>query len=63
MIWAGHVACMGEKRNAYRVLEVGTPEGSRPLEKPKRVCEDNIKVDIRETGWVLGLDRSGLGYG
>jgi hypothetical protein len=32
--WAGHVACIGEKRNAYRIM-VGKPEGKRPLERPK----------------------------
>jgi hypothetical protein len=33
--WAGHVACMGEGRNVYRVL-VGKPQGKRPLERPRR---------------------------
>jgi hypothetical protein len=35
MMWAGHVACMGEGRNVYRVL-VGKPEGRRPLGRPRR---------------------------
>ena len=35
MRWIGHVACMGEKRGAYRVL-VGKPEGKRPLGRPRR---------------------------
>jgi hypothetical protein len=35
MRWAGHVARMGEKRNAYRIL-VGEPEGKRPLGRPRR---------------------------
>jgi len=35
MRWAGHVACMGEERGAYRVL-VGEPEGRRPLRRPRR---------------------------
>jgi hypothetical protein len=35
MRWAGHVARMGEKRNAYRLL-VGKPEGKRPLGRPRR---------------------------
>jgi len=43
MRWAGHVACMGERRGVYRVL-VGKPEGKRPLGKPKRRWEDNIKI-------------------
>jgi hypothetical protein len=48
--WAGHVARMGEKRNAYRIL-VGKPEGERPLGRPRRMCVDNIKMDLREIGW------------
>ena len=44
---AGYVARMGESRGAYRVL-VGKPEGGRPLGKPKRVWEGNIKMDLRE---------------
>ncbi|KAJ4447736.1 hypothetical protein ANN_09744 [Periplaneta americana] len=48
--WAGHVARMGESRNAYRVL-VGRPEGKRPLERPRRRWEDNIKMDLREVGY------------
>ncbi|KAJ4449920.1 hypothetical protein ANN_01327 [Periplaneta americana] len=48
--WAGHVTCMGESRNAYRVL-FGRPEGKRPLGKPKRMWEDNIKMDLREVGY------------
>ncbi|KAJ4441567.1 hypothetical protein ANN_11423 [Periplaneta americana] len=48
--WAGHVARMGESRNAYRVL-VGRPEGKRPLGRPGRRWEDNIKMDLREVGY------------
>ncbi|KAJ4432545.1 hypothetical protein ANN_21168, partial [Periplaneta americana] len=47
--WAGHVARMGESRNAYRVL-VGRPEGKRPLGRPRRRWEDNIKMDLRRWG-------------
>jgi hypothetical protein len=50
MRWAGHVARMGEKRNAYRIL-VGKPEGKRPLGRPRRRWVDNIKMDLREIGW------------
>jgi hypothetical protein len=51
MRWAGHVARMGEKRGAYRIL-VGSPEGRRQLGRPKRRWEDNIKMDLQEVGWV-----------
>ena len=45
--WALHVACMEQLRNAYRVL-VGKPESNRPLGRPRRRWEDNIKMDFRE---------------
>jgi hypothetical protein len=45
---------MGEKGNAYRIL-VGKSEGKRPLGRPRRKWEDNIKMDIREIGWG-GMD-------
>jgi hypothetical protein len=48
--WAGHVARMGEKRNAYRIL-ARKPEGKRPLGRPRRRRVDNIKMDLREIGW------------
>jgi hypothetical protein len=47
MIWAGHVARMGKGRGVYRVL-VGNPERKRPLGRPGRRWEDNIKVDLKE---------------
>jgi hypothetical protein len=50
MRWAGHVSRMGEKRNAYRLL-VGTPEGRRPLGRPRRRWLDNIRMDLLEVGW------------
>jgi hypothetical protein len=43
--WAGHVAGMGEKRGAYRVL-VGKPEGRIPCRRPRHSWENNIKVDV-----------------
>jgi hypothetical protein len=52
----------GEERGVYRVL-VGRPEGKRPLERPRRRWEDNIKLDLREIGidganWIrLAQDR------
>jgi hypothetical protein len=48
MRWAGHVARMGEKRNAYRIF-VGKPEGTRPLGRPRCRWKDNIRMDLRET--------------
>jgi hypothetical protein len=49
MRWAGHVACMGEGRDAYRIL-VGRPEGRRPLGRHMHRWEDTIKMDI-QVGW------------
>jgi hypothetical protein len=54
MRWAGHVARMGEKRNAYRI-SVGKTEGKRPLGRPRRRWVDNIKMDLRRMG-RYGLD-------
>jgi len=45
MIWAGHVARMGEGSGVCRVL-VGKPEGKRPMGRPRRRWEDNIKMDF-----------------
>jgi len=47
---AGHVASMGVIRNTYKIL-VGKTEGKRPLGKPRRRFEDNIRMNLRETGW------------
>ena len=49
MRWVGHVAHMGEGRGVHRVL-VGKPEGNRPLGRPRRRWEDNIKMDLWEVG-------------
>jgi hypothetical protein len=49
---------MGEKRNKYRIL-LGKPEGKRPLGRPRRRWEDNIKMDFREMGWC-GMDWTDL---
>jgi len=60
--WAEHVARMGERRGLYRVL-VGKPEGKRPLGRPRRRWEENIKMDLQEVGcggmdWIeLAQDR------
>jgi len=45
MRWAGHAACMGEIRNAYKIL-VGKSEGKRPRGRPRRRWED-IRMDLR----------------
>ena len=47
MKWAEYVLRMGEGRGLYRVL-VGKPEGRKPLERPRRRWEDNIRMDLRE---------------
>jgi hypothetical protein len=50
---------MGEGRGAYRVL-VGRPEGRRPLGRPRRRWEDNIKMDLQEVGWgdMVWIDKA-----
>ena len=47
------MARMGEERGVHRVL-VGKPEGKRPLGRPRRSWEDNIKMDLQEMGGVCG---------
>jgi hypothetical protein len=52
MRWAGHVARMGETRNAYRIL-VGKPEGKRPQGRPRIRWVNNIRMDLRDgMGWI-----------
>ena len=53
MKWAGHVARMEEGRGEHKVL-VGKPEGKRPLGIPRRIWEDNIKMDLEEVGRGCG---------
>jgi hypothetical protein len=50
MRWAEHVARMGEKKTAYRLL-VGKPEGKRRLGRPRRRLVDNIRTNLLEIGW------------
>jgi hypothetical protein len=50
MRWVSHVARMGEKENAYRLL-VGKPAGKRPLGRPSRRWVDNIRLDLGDVGW------------
>ena len=59
MRWAGHVAHMEEGRGVHKVLVV-KPEGKRPLGRPRRRWENNIKVDLQEVGRVVGNGRSWL---
>ena len=64
MRWVGHVARMGEGKRVHWVL-VGNPGGKRPLGRPRRRWEDNIKMDLQEVGggrgdWMeLAQDRDG----
>jgi hypothetical protein len=55
---AEHVARMGEMRNAYYIL-IGNSEGKRLLGRIKRRWEDNIRMNLRETGWKV-VDRMHL---
>jgi len=50
MRWVGHVACVGNERDVYRVV-VGRPEGKRPLGRPLHIWEYNIKMDLQTVGW------------
>ena len=43
--WAGHVAIMKESRSAFKIL-IGKPTGKRPLRRPRRRSEDNIRIDL-----------------
>ena len=62
MRWAGHVALMGKGRGVHRVLG-RKPEGKRPLGRPRRRWEDNIKLDLQEVGGVVGTGWSWLRIG
>jgi hypothetical protein len=48
--WSEHVTRMEGRRNACSIL-VGKPEGKRPLGRPRRKWEINIKMDLRKIGW------------
>jgi hypothetical protein len=60
--WAGHVARTREKGGEYKIL-VGRPEGRRPLGRPRRRWEDNIKIDLQEVGWGAWTGLSWLRIG
>jgi hypothetical protein len=54
MRWEGHIARIRDSRGEYRDL-VGKPEGKRPLGRPRRRWENNIKMDLQEVG-CRGMD-------
>ena len=47
--WAGHVARKEEGRSVFKIL-TGKPTGKRPLGRPRRRCEENIRMDLKEIG-------------
>jgi hypothetical protein len=65
--WAGHVAHMGEMRNAYKIL-VRKPEGKRLLKRPRLRWDGNVTLDLGEIGWEgvdwihLAQDRDKVSY-
>jgi len=52
MKWVEHVTCMGEMRNAYKIL-VGRPEVKRPLGRSRRRCEDNLRMALVTCGGIV----------
>jgi hypothetical protein len=50
MRWTRHITRTAEKKKAYRFL-VRKPGGERPLGRPRRRCEDNVQIDLRQRGW------------
>jgi hypothetical protein len=60
LIWAGHVARIGEERKVYRVFD-GKPEGRRPFRRPRRRWENAIRMELREFGCGCGVDPVGSG--
>jgi hypothetical protein len=50
--WAVHVASMGEMRNAYKIF-AGKSKGKRPLGRPMRRWDDNITLNVIQTGWEI----------
>jgi hypothetical protein len=52
MKWVGHAACMGEIRNAYKML-VRKPDRKRPLRRPRCRWGDNLRLDLRKIGWEV----------
>jgi hypothetical protein len=54
VIWAGHIAHIGERRAAYRIL-VRRPEGRKSLGRPRHRWKDSIKMGLQEVGWGAWL--------
>jgi hypothetical protein len=52
MRWVGHVTCMGERRNAYKILD-RKPEGKKALRRPMHRWENNIRMDLRDVEWEV----------
>jgi hypothetical protein len=50
--WVGKVACMGEMRNAYKIM-VRKAEGTRPFRRPRHKWEDTIRIELREIRWEV----------
>ena len=51
--WAGHVATIEDGRSAFKIL-TGKPTGKKPLGRPRRRREDNIRMDLEEIGISAG---------
>ena len=52
--WAGHVARMEEGRSAFKIL-TGKPTGKKPLGRPRRRWDDNVRTDLKEIGIIRGI--------
>jgi hypothetical protein len=62
MRWVEHVACTGDRKDAYRDL-VGKSEGRTSLGRPRLRWEVNIKMNIQAVGLRYGLNWFGSGHG
>jgi len=50
--WAGHVGCMGKKRNTFRIL-MGKAKGNRQLVKPRHIWEETVKIDLKTSNSIV----------
>ena len=62
MRWAGHVARMEESRSAFKIL-TGKPTGKKPLVRPRRRWEDNIRMVLSEIGVIVRIGLIWLSIG